>query len=63
MYLPQHEQYINMIVQITDQDAKLLDLRGEKTSIWFHLRKNSSVIINALHKIQLYCFRHAEKKL
>lgn len=40
VYLPVHVRYIHsMTVTITNQEGKLLDLRGEQVSIRFHLRE------------------------
>jgi len=40
MYLSVHVRYIRGItVTITNQDGKLLDLRGEQVSARFHLRE------------------------
>jgi len=40
IYLPVHTRYIRTLtVSVTDQDGKLLDLRGEKLSIRFHLKE------------------------
>jgi len=40
IYLPLHTHYIHsMTVTVTDQDGKLLNLRGEQLSIIFHLRE------------------------
>ena len=39
IYLPVYDKYINsMNVKLTDQDGNILDLRGERLSISFHVR-------------------------